>query len=406
MSKFQKIAAAVIAAEIFMIVLCNVICAAEPSDHSGRLYRVEAQRLVRELQNTSVQELDLSEYETIAAVREFHADEVCNHDYVVEQINGQLYRIEYIAEAQHGGIWIFNFCMVLMLLVTMGIFWFITYKVLQPFHKMSELTYELAKGNLSTPIKAEKSKYFGKLLWGMDMLRETLEDDREKELELQKEKKTLILSLSHDIKTPLSAIDLYTTALSENLYDTEEKRTQALQGISRNVQEIKGYVNEIVTASREDFLNLEVKEGEFYLQSLMSVIEVYYKDKLSVLHTDFKIEEAENCLLTGDMDRAVEALQNVMENAIKYGDGKQIRIFMSEEEECKLIHVENSGSELKPEELPNIFDSFYRGSNAQNVKGSGLGLYIAKNLMRKMGGDVYAELENGSFLVSVVIQKA
>lgn len=95
-----------------------------------------------------------------------------------------------------------------------------------------------------------------------------------------------------------------------------------------------------------------------------------------------------------------------MENAIKYGDGKQIRIFASEEEDCKLIHIENSGCELKQEELTNIFDSFYRGSNSRNIKGSGLGLYIAKNLMKKMNGDVYAKTDGQKFCITLVVKKA
>ena len=249
MSKFRRIAAFVIFVEIVMITLCNIVFTVKSADDSGRIYRVEAQRVVKELQNASLQELDLSEYETIVAVREFQEGEACNNHYVVEKINGKLYRIEYMTKQQDKQVWMFNACLILMLSVTIIVFWYISQKVLQPFSKMSDLASELARGNLSTPIKAEKSKFFGKFIWGMDMLRETLEDNKERELELQKEKKTLILSLSHDIKTPLSAIDLYAKALSENLYDSEEKRTEALQGIARNVQEIKGYVNEIVTAS-------------------------------------------------------------------------------------------------------------------------------------------------------------
>lgn len=86
-------------------------------------------------------------------------------------------------------------------------------------------TGELAKGNLSVPIKAEKSKFLGRFLWGMDMLRETLEGNKEKELALQKEKKTLILSLTHDIRTPLSAIRLYAKALAEEIYTTGDRAT-------------------------------------------------------------------------------------------------------------------------------------------------------------------------------------
>ena len=238
------------------------------------------------------------------------------------------------------------------------------------------------------------------------MLREKLEENKEKELEFQKERKTLILSLSHDIKTPLSSIELYSKALVDDLYDTKEKKDEALQGIVRNVKEIKGYVDEIVTASREDFLNLEVSMGEYYLSEVMKNIESYYRDKLSVIHTEFHIEEFSECLLIGDKDRIVEVFQNVMENAIKYGDGKSIRISFDDEEDCKLIHIENSGCNLKEEELPNLFDSFYRGSNSAAMKGSGLGLYICKTLMRKMDGEIFAEINADVFSITVVARKA
>ena len=79
---------------------------------------------------------------------------------------------------------------------------------------------------------------------------------------------------------------------------------------------------------------------------------------------------------------------------------------MEEEEDCKLIHILNSGCSLKKEGLPNLFDSFYRGSNSTNVKGSGLGLYICKTLMRKMDGEIYAEMNEDVFGVTVVVRKA
>ena len=161
---------------------------------------------------------------------------------------------------------------------------------------MMSLTEELAKGNLSVPIKAEKSKFFGRFLWGMDMLRDNLESSREKELELQKEKKTLILSLAHDLKTPLSAIRLYNKALSENLYDTPEKRAQVYAGIDKNVTEMEGYVTKIMAASREEFLNLTVEMGEVYLSSVMEYINAYYTDKLSNLHNAFEVESYLDCL--------------------------------------------------------------------------------------------------------------
>lgn len=406
MSRYKRFVITIIIIEILIILACNLLFQRNQTSDAGRLYRVEAARVVRELQEKGAETIDLSKYSTLLAVSEFAPGEACHNDYLVEQVGSKLYRIEYQATEQREPLLIMNVGLGIAFLLTLFLLVYIGKKVLKPFHNMTNLSYELAKGNLSTPINEEKSKFFGRFLWGMDMLRENLESNKEKELALQKEKKTLILSLSHDIKTPLSAIKLYTKALSQNLYDTEEKQTEALQGIDKNVKEIEKYVSEIVAASREDFLNLEVQVGEVYLSQVMTTIQTYYQDKLSTLHTNFLVEDMEECLLKADKDRLVEVFQNMMENAIKYGDGKEIRITLREEEDCKLLCVENTGCSLKEEELPNLFDSFYRGSNSQGVKGSGLGLYICRELMKKMDGEVFAELKDGRFLVTVVIQKA
>ena len=237
------------------------------------------------------------------------------------------------------------------------------------------------------------------------MLREKLEADKLRRLELEKEKKTLLLSLSHDIRTPLSAIELYTQALEENLYENEEKRQQAIGGIRKNTETIKKYVGEISEAAREDFLKLDVHQGEFYLSQMMQALKLYYKEKFEDLHTDFQMESFADYLLYGDLDRAVEVGQNVLENAIKYGDGKYVHISFSEEEDHSLITIENSGAGLKEEELPHIFDAFYRGSNHAGVRGSGLGLYICKELLHKMDGDIYAKTPETGFAVTIVLRK-
>jgi hypothetical protein len=411
LSKFRIFTLWIVIAEILLILLTNRLYFHQNNDSGGRLYLVEARRVIKEIEEqklgaSEIEAMSLNKYETIVGIKEFAPGEVCDNDYLVEEIAGKLYRIEYVEERSSRLPLYINISLLGMMIVTIMVLVYVYQKVLKPFQDMSNLSYELAKGNLSMPVKEEKSKMFGHFLWGMNMLREKLEDNKEKELAFQKERKTLILSLSHDIKTPLSSIELYSKALSENLYDTQERKDKALQGIIRNVKEIKGYVDEIVTASREDFMNLEVSMGEYYLSEVMKVTENYYKDKLSVIHTEFQVDEISEYLVKGDKERMVEVLQNVMENAIKYGDGKSIRISFGEEEDCKLVHIENSGCNLKKEELLNIFDSFYRGSNSNDVKGSGLGLYICKKLMRKMDGEIFAGMNGDVFCVTIVIKKA
>ena len=324
-----------------------------------------------------------------------------------EENDGQvIYRVEYNCNKDNSNIVLINCSLGAIVILSVSTYIYINKKIIKPFSNIKDIPYELAKGNLNIPLKEQKNKYFGKFTWGMDMLRENLEDSKKRELKYQKEKKTLILSLSHDIKTPLSAIKLYSKALKENLYDSEEKKKEVIDGILKNTEEIEHYVNEIVKNSREDFLDLPVKDESFYLQEVLQKIEAYYTDKLEPLHTDFSIAYGEDCLLKGDEDRIIEVIQNVIENAIKYGDGKRIRINCSEEEDCKLISILNTGCSLKKEDLPHIFDSFYRGSNVKKQEGNGLGLYICKQLMHKMDGEIFAKIkEDSNFETTVVIRK-
>ena len=319
-----------------------------------------------------------------------------------------MYRFDYTADGsvdKAETIIVVNVILSIMSVVIIAVMIYIRAKILAPFEKLSDIPYELSKGNLTAPVKEAKNRFFGRFVWGVDMLRENMEQQKERELNLQREKKMLLLSLSHDIKTPLSAIKLYSKALSKGLYTDKEKQLEIAENINAKADEIEGYVAGIITASREDFLSLDVNMGEFYLSELVTKIKLYYTEKLSLIKTDFFVGEYGDCLISGDLDRSVEVVQNIMENAIKYGDGKKISISFSKEEGCILIAVKNSGCTLPDTDLPHIFESFWRGANAENLKGSGLGLYICRQLMHKMNGEVFAQIKDGDMCVTAVFGK-
>lgn len=388
--------------EILLIVFSNVLITGSLR-RDNLLYRIEAKQIAKRMETEHVEDISLSDYKTIVKIEPYDDSQV-NYDYIVAECDGVIYRIGYEEKDNTGVLLTINICLGMMFILSAVIFIYIDWKVLKPFNTMTDMTVELAKGNLTKPITEERSRFFGKFLWGMDMLRENLEDSRRKELEYQKEKKTLVLSLSHDIKTPLSAIELYTKALKEGICDSEEKKAEALNGILKNADEIKRYAGEISKISREDFLDLKVNVSEVYIDDVINKIEAFYRDRLSVIHTGFSVDRHTNCLLMCDPDRLVEVLQNFMENAIKYGDGKSVKISFEEEEGYKLICVTNTGTAPDETDMQSIFDSFYRGKNTEGIQGSGLGLYICKNLMQKMDGDAYAEAVDGGFRAVAVVK--
>ena len=409
MKAFNRIFALVIAVIILIFIGSNILLLTKDTADTGRPYRVEISRLKQDIEKNGLKEIDLSECEYVTGIEKY-SDNFYNSesDYVICEINGELYRFDYKTSQMSNtkNILLINIILGIMSVVIICVMIYIRVKILSPFEKLKEVPYELSKGNLIIPVKESKNRFFGRFIWGVDLLRENIEQQKEKELNLHKEKQTLLLSLSHDIKTPLSAIKLYSKALSRGLYSDKEKQLEIADNINSKADEIESFVSQIVKASSDDFLSLEVNNGEFYLSELINSISVYYSEKLSLIHTQFSVAEYGNCILEGDIDRSVEVLQNITENAIKYGDGKEIGISFSEEENCQLITIKNSGCTLYETELPNIFDSFWRGSNAEEGKGSGLGLYICRKLMNKMNGEIFAEIKDGYMLVTAVFKKA
>ena len=407
MKAFNKIFSAVTAAIILLFAVVNMILAADKTDGS-RPYRVEISRLVREIETNG--SADISECAYVTNIErcgeEFYSTD---SDYVIYEINGELYRFDYNINGYSNKTYfmgIVNAILGVIAILFIAVMLYIKYAILAPFERMSSLPYELSKGNLTTPVKETKNRFFGKFLWGIDILRENIEQQKQRELEMQKEKKTLLLSLSHDIKTPLSAIKLYSAALSKNLYPDAEKQHEIAENINEKVDEIEGYVSQIITASREDFLSLEVDMGEFYLSELIEKITEYYSEKLALIKTDFNIGKYKNCLLSGDLNRSVEVLQNMMENSLKYGDGRRIELIFPEDDECVQIALRNGGCTLSMDDLPHIFESFWRGANAESIRGSGLGLYICRQLMCKMNGEIFAEIDGDIITVIAVFARA
>lgn len=406
MKAFNRIFAIVLAAVIAVFVIANVMMSKENTD-SDRPYLVEVSRLAAKIENGN--DYDISGYKYVTGVNKYGENFYNSRsDYVIREINGELYRFDYASDISAEGsdtILIANIILGIMSGIILAVMVYIKYKILRPFEKLTDIPYELSKGNLTTPVKETKNRFFGRFIWGVDVLRENMEQQKERELDLQREKKMLLLSLSHDIKTPLSAIKLYSKALSKGLYTDSEKQLEIAENINTKADEIESYVTQIITASREDFLSLSVNMGEFYLSELMTKIKVYYTEKLSLIKTSFTVGEYGDCLIAGDIDRSVEVVQNIMENAIKYGDGREISISLSEEDGCILVTVKNSGCTLPDTDLPHVFDSFWRGANAENQKGSGLGLYICRQLMHSMNGDVFAQIKDGYMCVTAVFGK-
>ena len=403
MKAYKKLCVAVMTIFLLLTAALNLFLA-ELKENSDGIYRVEARRLADEIAGTG--SYDLKKYPHITGV--FTGDGIYRSEehYLIIEAGETLYRVEYTVGNEQYGIAAVNCVLGVLFLLVTGLLYYIRRHIIAPFDRLSDVPKELAKGNLAVPISEEKSRFFGKFTWGVNLLRESIENSRKKEITMQRDKKLLLLSLSHDIKTPLAAIKLNAKALARGLYKDEKKRRAAAESINTRADEIERFVSEITKAASEDFMSFEVTQGETFLSVIITRIKARYDPQLTMSGTEFAIQKYDDCILSCDPDRLAECLQNLIENAIKYGDGRRIEISFDKMDGCELITVSNTGCTLEVKELPQIFESFHRGNNADRVQGNGLGLFICKKLMGLMNGEVYADIRDECFYITLVVKMA
>ena len=423
MKKFDKVIA--ITVLVYLVTSLGLLALLRGMNNkSSSEYKVEINKIYLGLvEGTSFAEPDLSSYEFIKSVSFLPESSQTSKGDIEEfykNTNGLEYEIKpwynedkllgylrfnYVSRNSHNSI-LFKVELMLFIFeaIIISVLFYVRNSILKPFNTLSEMPYELSKGNLKEELKENKNRYFGKFLWGINVLRENLDYHKIKGLKLEKEKKLLLLSISHDIKTPLNTIKLYAKAIEDEVYDTNEKKILAAKQIQEKSLEIENFVKEIIKTSSEDLLEIEVNNSEFYLKDLIDKVIVTYKEKCTLKMIDFIVGDYSNKLVKGDLDRAFEVIGNIIENAFKYGDGKEIKISFYEEDYCQLIKIFNSGETISENEFNHIFDSFYRASNARDKQGNGLGLYICKYIMKKMDGEIFAECEKEGMSFTLVLR--
>ncbi len=274
-----------------------------------------------------------------------------------------------------------------MLFILFFLYFYIT--IMRPLKTIEHLSFELGKGNMNPLITTFKSPYFKGLRTGLNLLNDEWQHIEEKNLTLERERHTLLASIAHGIKTPVSTIMLYAASINENIYPPNQSPKIATK-IIHQAENINELVKKIIQTSSQTISSIEICKKDFYLQELTQKILSNYTDKLHLQRIEFELTSCDNFLLYSDSNAIFLMLSNLIDNAIKYGDGHFIHVSIETEEDSLYCHVTNSGTPIATSELPHLFTCFHRGSNAEQVSGNGLGLYICKTIATKLGGHIYA----------------
>ena len=257
-------------------------------------------------------------------------------------------------------------------------------RVIKPFGRLRGFAERIAGGNLDIPLEMDRHNLFGAFTESFDIMRSELKKARIAEAKANESKKELVAKLSHDIKTPVASIKA-ASEVGAALTADEKIKDNYIQ-IIRKADQINSLISNLFTATLEELKQLSVTPSDIESGELTAMLE-----SADYLHKAV-IPEIPDCLIFADRLRLQQVLDNIFANSYKYAD-TQIDVTVHRSGDRLALCIEDHGGGVAAEELPLIKEKFKRGSNAKNIDGAGLGLYISDYFMSEMGGQLV--LENG-----------
>lgn len=290
--------------------------------------------------------------------------------------------------------------LIIFLFLMISLLGYIYYAIIKPFERMEEYAEEVAKGNLDLKLNYERNNLFGEFTWAFDRMRREIIKARTCEKEAIENNKTVIATLSHDIKTPIASIRAYTEGLQANLASNPLKRQKYINIIIKKCDEVTALTNDIFLHSLADLGKLKMNLVEV---SIKPIIIEYLNGLLCDKDNVFINDDIPDANLLIDTKRFEQVLENIINNSLKYAKGSKVEIKVEKSLKDYIIIIRDYGKGISDEDMPFIFEKFYRGKNVGKEQGAGLGLYIVKYIMEQFNGNVYINSFKDGLEVRLII---
>ena len=286
-------------------------------------------------------------------------------------------------------------CGALVIIALLTGLWLYSSMVL-PLSRLQKGAQNIKEGNLDFQMDIDGEDEFSELCMDFEDMRIRLKESAEEKLILDKESKELISNISHDLKTPITAVKGYCEGIMDGVADTPEKMDRYVRTIYNKTNEMDHLINELTLYSKIDtnripynFSKLNVDEyfrdcaEEIRLELTTQGIEMVYANYVD-----------EDVMVIADSEQIRRVIHNLISNAIKYMDKSKgiIRFRVKDVGDFIQVEIEDNGKGIPSKDLPYIFDRFYRTDISRNSSkgGSGIGLSIVRKIMDDHGGQVWA----------------
>ncbi len=265
-----------------------------------------------------------------------------------------------------------------------------------PLVKLKKATQNIKEGNLDFVLDVEGKDEFSQLCQDFEEMRKRLKESTEEKILMDKENKELISNISHDLKTPITAVKGYVEGIMDGVADTPEKMDRYVRTIYNKTNEMDHLINELTFYSKIDtnripytFSKLNVED---YFSDCAEELGIEMETKgIELVYANY-VEKDVQVIADGEQIRRV--IHNIVSNAIKYMEKPKgiIQLRVKDVGDFIQVEIEDNGKGIAAKDLPYIFDRFYRTDVSRNSSkgGSGIGLSIVKKIMEDHGGKVWA----------------
>lgn len=289
--------------------------------------------------------------------------------------------------------WSLAFFLILLFTVYIGVTMIRTVEkdIFEPIRQLHTSTHQILNGKLNQPVVYDYDGEIGALCHDFELMRRELLDGLKREQQLKEAEKLLMASISHDLRTPLATLQGYLESICIGVVTREEDIIEYCRSALHKTIFLSKMTNDILEHSEAELRALSIKKEEVYAGDFFGEMLATLSADAASRGMDLRVGEIPNMLLKLDKMRMNQVMENIVGNAFKYGKANgRIEISFLQTADLLYVSVKDNGQGIEPEDLPFVFDRFFRGSKARNtgIAGSGLGLSIAKYIVEQHGGSI------------------
>ncbi len=325
---------------------------------------------------------------------------VFNKNYFLEK-----YGVDIAHPAAYQGAMIVNFifAMVVILIITGVILSIWLYRgIITPINKLTSATRNIRDGNLNFQMETKQGvAEVDELCEAFEEMRVRLKEANEEKMQFDRQNRELISNISHDLRTPITAVKGYCEGLIDGVADTPQKQRRYVRTIYNKANEMDHLINELSFYSKITTNRMPYAFDQVDVRSFFDDAAEEYKDELQSKNIEFSYdnEVKPGVKIIADVEQIQRVMNNIVSNSVKYmdKDEKHIRLSVKEVNDEIQVEIADNGMGIDKKNIARIFDRFYRTDSSRNSSrgGSGIGLSIVKKIIEDHGGRVWAQSTEG-----------